>query len=91
MDDTAFFYSRTLRIITILAIVVPLVVIGGLFWYYSADDAPETLPLEQPSTAVELTDDEAPSATATPEDENPLRPVGPKASTRVIPGGSVVP
>jgi len=91
MDDTAFFYSRTLRIITILAIVVPLVVIGGLFWYYASDDAPEALPLGEPSAAVEPAGNGAPSSPATPDDENPLRPVGPKASTRLIPGGSVVP
>ena len=48
MDDTAFHYSRTLRIIMILAIVVPLVVIGGLLWYFGSVDVPP----ESPSTAM---------------------------------------
>jgi flagellar basal body-associated protein FliL len=48
MDDTAFHYSRTLRIIMILAIVVPLVVIGGLLWYFGSVD----IPPESPPPAV---------------------------------------
>ena len=40
MDDTAFHYSRTLRIIMVLAIVVPIVAIGALLWYFNAGDVP---------------------------------------------------
>jgi len=41
MDDTAFHYSRTLRIIMVLAIVIPIVVIGALLWYFTAVDVPQ--------------------------------------------------
>ena len=44
MDDTAFHYSHTLRIIMILAIVIPLVVIGGLLWYFGSVDVPPSEP-----------------------------------------------
>jgi hypothetical protein len=91
MDDTAFFYSRTLRIIVILAVVAPLVIIGGLFWYYSADDSPEPLPAENEPAVLEDIGDATPPAGTTADDENPLKPIGPKASTRLIPGGSVCP
>ena len=30
MDDTAFHYSHTLRIIMVLAIVIPIVIIGAM-------------------------------------------------------------
>jgi len=43
MDDTAFHYSRTLRVIMILAIVIPIVVIGAILWYYTSD-APAAAP-----------------------------------------------
>lgn len=39
MDDTAFHYSRTLRIIVILAILVPILVIGTILWYFGRSDA----------------------------------------------------
>lgn len=77
MDDTAFFYSRTLRIIVILAVVAPLAIIGGLLWYYSADGAPESLPAEEEPAVAEETQDSAPSAPVTPNDENPLKPFVP--------------
>ncbi len=44
MDDTAFHYSRTLRIIMILAIVVPLVGIAALLWYFGSVDVPAEQP-----------------------------------------------
>jgi len=37
MDDTAFHYSRTLRIIVIMAIVIPILVIGAILWYFSGN------------------------------------------------------
>ncbi len=43
MDDTAFHYSRTLRIIMVLAIVVPLLGISLLLWYFSSVDVPEAI------------------------------------------------
>ncbi|MBN1152952.1 MAG: hypothetical protein JXA58_07065 [Dehalococcoidia bacterium] len=39
MDDTAFHYSRTLRIIVILAIVIPIVVIIALLWHFGVFDS----------------------------------------------------
>ncbi|NLE94690.1 MAG: hypothetical protein GX600_03250 [Dehalococcoidia bacterium] len=42
MDDTAFHYSPTLRLIMILAIVIPIVVIVGLLWYFGAFDGQPT-------------------------------------------------
>ena len=38
MDDTAFHYSHTLRIIMVLAIVIPIVIIGAMLWYFGAFD-----------------------------------------------------
>jgi len=40
MDDTAFHYSRALRIIMVLAIVIPIVVIGFILWYFNSVDVP---------------------------------------------------
>jgi hypothetical protein len=40
MDDTAFHYSHTLRIIMVLAIVIPIVIIGAMLWYFGAFDGP---------------------------------------------------
>lgn len=42
MDDTAFHYSQTLRIIMVLAIVIPIVVIVALLWYFGAFDGQPT-------------------------------------------------
>lgn len=44
MDDTAFHYSRTLRIIMALAIIIPILGIGLLLWYFTSIDVPETVP-----------------------------------------------
>lgn len=44
MDDTAFHYSRTLRIIMALAIIIPVLGIGLLLWYFTSVDVPETVP-----------------------------------------------
>lgn len=55
MDDTAFHYSRTLRIIMVLAIVIPILGIGFLLWYFTSIDIPETVPaadLETEEAAV---------------------------------------
>ena len=49
MDDTAFHYSRTLRIIMVLAIVIPIVIIGAMLWYFGAFDSP---PAPQDNDAV---------------------------------------
>ena len=50
MDDTAFHYSRTLRIIMILAIVIPIVVIGAILWYFNSVDRPATPPNDEAVT-----------------------------------------
>ena len=92
MDDTAFFYSRTLRIIVILAIVVPLVVIGGLLWYFSSGGDPEPSAVAEEAAVDEVEQGVAAiSADGVDDDDNPLQPVGPKASTRLVPGGTVCP
>ena len=93
MDDTAFFYSRTLRIIMILAIVVPLIGIGGLLWYFSRGDNPEPTAVEEDAALEETVESPTTALTDGPDDDddNPLQPIGPKASTRVIPGGTVCP
>lgn len=49
MDDTAFHYSHTLRIIMVLAIVIPIVIIGAMLWYFGAFDG---TPAPQDSDAV---------------------------------------
>ncbi|MFW6103028.1 MAG: hypothetical protein ACOC7M_01895 [Chloroflexota bacterium] len=106
MDDTAFFYSRALRIIVALAIIIPLVGIGALVWYF-ASDVPEDTSQEETASpfngdafSEEETEEEAPGLIAgdattagpAPEDvqnpvavtdDNPLKPIGPKASDRV--------
>ncbi|MFW6057112.1 MAG: hypothetical protein ACOC9B_07385 [Chloroflexota bacterium] len=51
MDDTAFFYSRTLRIIVALAIIVPLLGIGALVWYFASDVPEDTSQEESELTA----------------------------------------
>lgn len=92
MDDTAFFYSRTLRIIMILAIVVPLIGIGGLLWYFSRGDDPEPPATEEQATLEETVESASIAVDdGLEDDENPLKPVGPKASTRLVPGGTVCP
>lgn len=51
MDDTAFHYSRALRIIMVLAIVVPIVVIGFILWHFGAFDSPP-VPEDAPAIAA---------------------------------------
>jgi hypothetical protein len=51
MDDTAFHYSRTLRIIMILAILIPVLGIGLLLWYFYVVDAPP-IPEDEEATGV---------------------------------------
>ena len=54
MDDTAFHYSHTLRVIMILAIVIPIVVIVGLLWYFGAfDGQPSPAGDETPAASIE--------------------------------------
>ncbi len=54
MDDTAFHYSRTLRIIMVLAIVIPIVVIGALLWYFGAfSGQPAPAGGETPAASIE--------------------------------------
>jgi len=50
MDDTAFHYSRALRIIMVLAIVVPIIVIGAILWYFSAGDSADSSASEEQAT-----------------------------------------
>lgn len=73
MDDTAFHYSRTLRIIMILAIVVPILGIGFLLWYFSSVDVPEA-PLPAEGGAVVTTApngaDSPGAALSLPENDN---------------------
>lgn len=55
MDDTAFHYSRTLRIIMVLAIVIPIVIIGAMLWYFGAFDSPPTPPKnETTATSIDM-------------------------------------
>ena len=42
MDDTAFHYSHTLRIIMVLSILLPIIGIGAILWYFYADDTANT-------------------------------------------------
>ncbi len=107
MDDTAFFYSRTLRIIVALAIIVPLLGIGALVWYFASDVPEDTSQAETASSLhgdeliEEEPEEEAPGLIAGDvttdglaledvrqnpvpvTDDNPLKPIGPKASDRV--------
>jgi len=95
MDDTAFHYSRTLRIIMVLAIILPIIGIGAIFWYLSAgDSANTTAPEEEQPTAQHDGVEEDMSevgAVVEAEQANPLQPIGPKASDRLTPGATVCP
>jgi len=54
MDDTAFHYSRALRIIMVLAIVIPILVIGAMLWHFGAFDGQGTpTDDEQASASIE--------------------------------------
>ena len=53
MDDTAFHYSRTLRMIMVLAIVIPILVIGAILWHFGAFDGQGTPTDEQASASIE--------------------------------------
>ncbi len=59
MDDTAFHYSRALRLIMILAIVIPITGIGLILWYFNSVDVP---PIPDEETAAIAT---SPVATST--------------------------
>jgi flagellar basal body-associated protein FliL len=95
MDDTAFHYSRALRIIMVLAIILPIIGIGAIFWYLSAGDSANTTAPEEQQAAVE--DDEAEEdmsevgAAVEAEEANPLQPIGPRVSNRLTPGSTVCP
>lgn len=89
MDDTAFFYSRTLRIIVALAIIIPLAGIGVLIWHFTSDTPEDTAPYEAGLTAVDDLVENGPEEEeeeATSPDDNPLKPIGPTASSRVVSG-----
>lgn len=94
MDDTAFHYSRALRIIMVLAIILPIIGIGAIFWYLSADDSANTAAPEEQSV---IEPDEAEGnmsevgAVVEAEEANPLQPIGPKASDRLAPGSTACP
>ena len=96
MDDTAFHYSRALRIIMVLAIILPIIGIGAIFWYLSAGDSAGTAAPEEEQAAVEhdvAEEDTSQEVKAVVEAEevNPLQPIGPKASERLTPGSTVCP
>ncbi len=95
MDDTAFHYSRALRIIMVLAIILPIIGIGAIFWYLSAGDSADTVASEEEQSAVEHDGAEEDisevGAPAEAEEANPLQPIGPKASDRLTPGSTVCP
>lgn len=86
--------SRAARLLLYLAIIVPVIGITAVFVYVDASSDPASGYTVQASTEdaaidaatpVSLTvaaSDPAASSPAT--DENPLRPLGPKASDRVI-------
>ncbi len=52
MDDTAFHYSRALRVIMVLAIVVPILGIGLLLWYFTSVDVPGPTPQSEEGALV---------------------------------------
>lgn len=87
MDDTAFFYSRTLRIIVALAIIIPLVGIGALVWHF-VSDVPDTATQDEdlPDTDDIVDDVSEEVEEEPPSGGNPLKPIGPPASSRVISG-----
>jgi hypothetical protein len=81
MDDTAFFYSRTLRWLVAAAIIIPLVVIGLLLWHFLSD-LPPSEPTQPAGEAVEAVtaDEQGEDQIVSAGDENPLKPLGPPAS-----------
>ena len=95
MDDTAFHYSRTLRIIMVLAIILPIIGIGAILWYFSAGDSADTAAPEEEQAAVEQDGEEENlsevGAAVEAEEANPLQPIGPRASDRLMPGSTACP
>jgi len=95
MDDTAFHYSRALRIIMVLAIILPIIGIGCILWYFSAGDSADTAAPEEEQAAAEHDGAEENmsevGAVIEAEESNPLQPIGPKASDRLTPGSTVCP
>ena len=85
MDDTAFHYSRTLRIIMVLAIVLPIIGIGCILWYFGAGDSGPTSDATGVSAEEELEEEADPEAggnnivgsAVSKAANNPLRPIGP--------------
>ncbi|MBN1856983.1 MAG: hypothetical protein JW846_08535 [Dehalococcoidia bacterium] len=53
MDDTAFHYSHTLRIIMWLAILLPILGIGVLLWYFSSDGLEDSAAATEDETHIE--------------------------------------
>ena len=84
--------TRTARLLLSLAIVIPVVGIAAVFMYVEASRQPVSASsVESPvdaddaaETPVVPAGSETESLLANPDtDENPLRPLGPKASERV--------
>jgi len=87
MDDTAFFYSRTLRMIVALAIIIPLAGIGALVWHFTSDVPEDTIQDEAQAYEPEYEAKEDPEEEAEESsDDNPLKPIGPPASSRIVSG-----
>ncbi len=95
MDDTAFHYSRALRIIMVLAIILPIIGIGAIFWYLSAGDSANTAASEEEQSTAEQDgveeDMSEVGAVVQAEEANPLQPIGPPVSDRLTPGSTVCP
>lgn len=79
----------------VLAIILPIIGIGAVFWYLSASDGTNTTaPEEEQSTAEHDGVEEDMSevgAVVKAQEANPLQPIGPKASDRLTPGSTVCP
>ncbi|HHE41211.1 MAG TPA: hypothetical protein ENL12_01000 [Dehalococcoidia bacterium] len=87
MDDTAFFYSRTLRVIVTLAIIIPLLGIALLIWHFTSDVPVDTSQHESNLLPgeTEAEDEEPVLEESVPSNENSsLKPLGSPASGHVV-------
>lgn len=76
----------------VLAIILPIIGIGAIFWYFSAGDSANTAaPEEQLVVEQDEAEESVPEVGGVVEAEevNPLQPIGPKASERLTPGSPV--
>ena len=85
MDDTAFHYSRTLRIIMVLSILLPIIGICSLLWYFYADGTGDSATAAEDQTPVEeeaTNEDSTKVGNVIQADwEHPLQPPVPMACT----------